>query len=351
MDGRFDDPNDLSLDSSSSGEEDEDAEMAEPILDDFLSMIPKLAEHDPEIYEKDKTYFPPEIEVEEKEKGPQKVTYKDMARRNILDRVARGDDAGSDLDEDEALEEHRKKASGLSYAQEQELAKKEMLAAVWGDTDSGDDEEADEAGLIKIKSASEQKKKMEEELADTGRREPKKPSTSILNYWTRKDLDADELFLRDYVLNKRWMGVGDTGSMKRTDLELVNDDEDTKELEKQDDFETAYNFRYEDPNGHQLVSHARSQPESVRVETNKRADARARKRERKRLEKQAAEESKIEEKKKKKAEILARIGELTEASGLADRAKRTFREIPSAGHLQLCIPHLLTLPKCFLTFN
>lgn len=322
--------------------------MAGGIADEFLSVLSKLAQKHPDIYEKDKRFFPDEIEVVEPDRtSTQRVTYKDMVRQDILARVAKGDDAGSDLDEEEELKTRSKKTKTLTYAEEQELAKKEMLAAAWASDDDSEEKlesssklpQSDGSGLSKRTHSKEQetafeneyqaflsRQAEEEEQLARGKSKTNK-SQSILSHWTRKGLDKDETFLRDYVLNKRWLGTGESSKATETEVDstiaTVDDAEDTKELEKQDDFESAYNFRYEDPHGHHLVTHSRDQ-ESVRVETNKRAEKRSRAREKKRLEKQAAEEEKIEAKKKRKAEILARVSELAEASGLSDGVKSTY---------------------------
>lgn len=364
LEGEFDDPHDLSLDSSSSEvDEDDDAELAAPIADNFMELLSKIKSKHPDIYDKEKSFFPNEIEIEEREKAAARVTLKDMEREDILARVAKGDDAGSDSSDEEDEETFKaKNQNGKSYVQEQEEARKALLSAAWeGDLSGSEEDEddkveivkkkvqkkkelakevtkdtfADEAGLVKKDESHVTSNVFENEYqAFLARQEAQeaaaakkaeRKATSLLQYWKRSDLDNDEKYLRDFVLNKRWMGPGDSDepqskkSVANTD---VDDAEDTKELEKQDDFETAYNFRFEDPNGAQLVTHARGQ-ESVRVEKNKRAEKRARKRERQRLAKQAAEEEKIAEKKKHKEEILSRVAELAAASGLSDGVKST----------------------------
>lgn len=331
----------MSLDSSSSEvSEDDDAVMAGAIADDFLSVLSKIHSKHPDVYDKEKKHFPDEIEVVKDSSKQKKLTYKEMERQLIMDRVAKGDDAGSDLDDEEELAEREKTTKSLSYAEEQALAKKEMLAAAWGsgsedeaDDKEPSDEHLDEAGLIKKKRTKADQEQFENEYQAFLRTHAEPPTASkkeskskregsLLSFWTKKDIDEDDAFLRDFVLNKRWMGTATTDTKGKAATMDVDDDEDTKQLEKQDDFETAYNFRFEDPNGAQLVTHARSQ-ESVRVEKNKRAEKRARKRERQRLAKQAAEEEKIEEKKKRKADILQRVQELAAASGLTDGVKST----------------------------
>lgn len=337
--------------------------MAGPIADNFMELLSKIKSKHPDIYDKEKAFFPTEIEVEEQDKPEARITIKDMQREDILARVAKGDDAGSDSSDEEEDEKSfkSKQKGGLSYAQEQDEARKALLSAAWEDEISGSDDEdkasmvkkkveakkeaakeadrkdyADEAGLVKKSDSHTQTHAFENEyqafvkrqemIEATAAKKAEKKATSLLQYWHRRDLDEGEQFLRDFVLNKRWMGGEEEETTKKSKKSIVpaddEDAEDTKELEKQDDFETAYNFRYEDPNGAQLVTHARSQ-ESVRVEKNKRAEKRARKRERQRLSKQAAEEEKITEKKRHKEEILARISELSAASGLSDGVKST----------------------------
>lgn len=336
--------------------------MAGPIADNFMELLSKIKSKHPDIYDKERAFFPSEIEVQEQNKPEARVTIKDMQREDILARIAKGDDAGSDSSDEEEDEKtfKSKQKGGLSYAEEQDAARKALLSAAWEDELSGSDDEdkaslvkkkveskkeaakeidrkdyADEAGLVKKADSHTQTHAFENEyqafvkrqemIEATAAKKAEKKATSLLQYWQRRDLDEGEQFLRDFVLNKRWMGGEDETVKKGKDATAPaadEDAEDTKELEKQDDFETAYNFRFEDPNGAQLVTHARSQ-ESVRVEKNKRAEKRARKRERQRLAKQALEEDKITEKKRHKEEILARISELSAASGLSDGVKST----------------------------
>lgn len=57
-------------------------------------------------------------------------------------------------------------------------------------------------------------------------------------FWKARELDENEKFLRDYILNKRWIESNDIPTYD----ELI-EQEDEEALEKQDEFEAEYNFR------------------------------------------------------------------------------------------------------------
>jgi protein KRI1 len=105
-------------------------------------------------------------------------------------------------------------------------------------------------------------------------------------YGSDEKLDPSERFLRNYILNEGWkdktqMAVFDDPKLKKIDKE---DDERLDEMEA---YETAYNFRYEDPNAATITSHARNAlaSETMRRKEETRKLARERKKERKEEEK------------------------------------------------------------------
>lgn len=340
--------------------EDDDAELAVPIADEFMTVMHKLTSHDPEIYQPGRNYFPDEIEVEEKEKKERKVTLKDLEREAVLARVAAGDDGDfSDEEEQKQLSAMEKKTKTMTYAQEQELAKKEMLAAAWAVDDDVAPADVDEAGLVKKIRTEQQEEEFETDYKEFLKRqeaqlaeEAKKRKTSkaseaapdseqpaerqfnpLRSFWTRSDLSDKDQFLRNYVLNMGWTSKGGEAPV------MLDEDEDEEALDKQDKFEAVYNFRYEDPSGTTIITHAREQPDSVRVKASKRAEKRARKKERERIESVAAQEAKIEAKKSKRAEIVDYVKQLAEAAGLKDGMKGTIVTSTFPGPLVLVSVH------------
>jgi len=73
----------------------------------------------------------------------------------------------------------------------------------------------------------------------------------LRDFWNDPNLDVNEKFLRDYVLNNKYM---DTASYD-ADLDynhVIHDSdenlsEDEKTIQKQEEFERKYNFRFEEP--------------------------------------------------------------------------------------------------------
>ena len=62
----------------------------------------------------------------------------------------------------------------------------------------------------------------------------------LKDFWTDKNLDDGEKFLRDYILNKKFL-ENNAENDEDEDDENLSDDEKT--LEKQEEFEHKYNFR------------------------------------------------------------------------------------------------------------
>jgi hypothetical protein len=68
-----------------------------------------------------------------------------------------------------------------------------------------------------------------------------------------KDAHADA-FLKDFLLNKRWVPHGGEGS---DDGDDAAGQDSADELERVEQFEAQYNFRFEEPGGATLVAQVR----------------------------------------------------------------------------------------------
>jgi protein KRI1 len=136
-------------------------------------------------------------------------------------------------------------------------------------------------------------------------------------------VDEDEKFLRNYILGDQWKVEMD----KERDLrerpsynDILGEDVDTSEdedaVQRAEDFEEQYNFRFEQKGSDQIVGHARNIQGSIRKEDDSRKQKRKRKEER--------VKSRLEEKKEelrrlknvKKAEIVERLKLIQDISGL-----------------------------------
>lgn len=73
----------------------------------------------------------------------------------------------------------------------------------------------------------------------------------LKDYWNNPKLEKDEVFLRDYLLNKRYL-ENENDDYIPTYEEIIHDSdeglsEDEKNIDKQEEFENKYNFRFEEP--------------------------------------------------------------------------------------------------------
>ncbi|CAH2353796.1 protein Kri1p [[Candida] railenensis] len=159
--------------------------------------------------------------------------------------------------------------------------------------DEGDDDSDD--GFLKKKVA-----KTRRELLDE--------STGSL-----PDPNKDENeFLSAFVDKKAWIPKEND---KVINLDRVEDEDDEDFDDAVEQFEHAYNFRYEDPNAAEIVSYARNQATLRRSATN----SRKRQREKENEEREQAEKEKQEHLKKKKIskvnEVADRLKKIKEAVG------------------------------------
>ncbi|CAH2041952.1 unnamed protein product, partial [Iphiclides podalirius] len=189
----------------------------------------------------------------------------------------------------------------LENKKEKESSEKKVVL-----TDSDEDSEDDNPNIFKIEKKAEINDEKQElnkdgKLKDylTGKvehvdEEVEKDLAPLKALWSDPQLNEGEAFLRDYILNKRYLDEGDPGEAEdriRDDADLAADEE---MVEEQGKFERAYNFRFEEPDDEYLKRFPRTmnyiRPKDDR-RSRKRAEVRARK----------------EEEKKKKMEEIARL--------------------------------------------
>jgi protein KRI1 len=152
---------------------------------------------------------------------------------------------------------------------------KRSIAAIENDSD-------DEEPLLKLRKKTNEE--IEREDKDYVRwlegkegsklnRQMAEDMSALRRYWTDPNLDEDERFLRDYILHKGYIDK-DAKRIPTYD-ELVgdhdhHDDIDEEEVEKQEQFERKYNFRFEEPESDKIVSYPRNITGSVRVQNDSR---------------------------------------------------------------------------------
>ncbi|GJQ13332.1 hypothetical protein GpartN1_g5123.t1 [Galdieria partita] len=133
------------------------------------------------------------------------------------------------------------------------------------------------------------------------------------SYLEKERPDEAERFLRDYILNDGWIKNIHEAPVSNSVVHNIEiDEQDAEFVEKQEDFEAAYNFRFEEPNSTEIVSYGRNMSSSSRTKESKRK----KKRDRREMRKKEKKENKWKDweplKKEKKEKIVGKIKELVE---------------------------------------
>ncbi|CAG8548208.1 2876_t:CDS:2 [Paraglomus brasilianum] len=306
---------------STSEEEDEYGELVTPEIDaQILKTITAIRSKDPKVYDSNTSFFA-DGEIEEArnlweenrqrkktEAKPMKIT--DYQRELLLK-------SGGVIDDDENTKMHER-VKLLTYAEEEEQLKAEFKAAV-----ENCGIEADEGDLLVQRQRTaeeiaaeedEYKKFLLESVAQSTN------STEILEQWqsvkTNPTISSDEKFLMEYILSRGW--IDKDANRIPTYKELTadhRDDEDEEFDAKVDEFESKYNFRFEEEGGSQILTHSRNVEGSVRRKDNKRQLQRQSRTQRKSEEKLKREEELKRLKNLKKKEIYEKLHKIKEITG------------------------------------
>ena len=263
-------------------EADEEAGLAEPEDDearydtaawqkDFLKILPMLRTKDPKVYEKDTTFFDAADGLDE------------QARL----KAAFADAAGSDDEGDEGLLRVKEKTASEQAAEDAAYAEwqaRQAKTAAATRTPGRSTRDGAGAGAGAKKPSGKKDKKGFE---------PRNEGEEVLMRFWKDDaqLDDADRYLRKYIWNRMWLDADEKAAEARAAKAAAadSDADDDAELDREDDFERAYNFRFEEPQGSAIVSYPRQVPGSLRVD--KKATRRAEKRRERRARK---EQEKIE---------------------------------------------------------
>ncbi|BGP44834.1 Kinetochore protein Spc24 [Rhodotorula kratochvilovae] len=332
--------------------DDDDAELVTPEVDAaILRTLAKIRARDPTVYEDGRNVFDEEEAATAAARGAastsrssgkasssKPVLLKDYQRARLL----------ANPEGDEALDA----ASGpQTHAEEQRALKREITAAfhAGSDDEDGGDESEDDDGLFRPREKGDDERERE------AREYERFLETAVGKKAVKQALgeDKEEAFLRSYILNRGWIDrendsshvpsydeiVGNPSTSKKgkaraasADAEAADefdadghplnpaahDDVDAEFDDKAEEFETRYNFRYEEAGAADLVTHARDAASSVRKPTAV-VSARARARE---AAKQRKEEEALQRKEElrrlkalKREEVEERLKQIVEAAG------------------------------------
>ncbi|KAM3531551.1 hypothetical protein MY4038_004426 [Beauveria bassiana] len=279
-------------DSSDDETEDENGFLATEDLDAQISAtLQAIKNKDPRVYDKDQTFYKPEDQTADtkKDKKEKPVFLRDYHREKLL----RGDIGPEDDDE-----------PPQTYEQEQEAAKKEFLSGVKG-AEAHSDSDDDDAFMMKKKSDDASAK-------SSNGVHPSRSGKIKISGPDIGNADKDpETFLSNFMAARAW--VGEEGGRWK-----AFESDDGEEDDGADEFEQAYNMRFEDPEKSKEVlrSYARDVTSSRSV---RREEVTGRKRLR-----ELQKEHKVEEK-KGRSEEKARLRKLK-----LEEAEEKLRKIKQA---------------------
>uniref|UniRef100_UPI00398ED394 protein KRI1 homolog n=1 Tax=Pristiophorus japonicus TaxID=55135 RepID=UPI00398ED394 len=321
---------------SSSSESDDESEVeTDPKLDiEFYRTLSLLKKRDPKIYQKDAQFYTVQGEgsgdqerTANKKKKEKPMYLKDYERKVILEKEGKYEDEESD-EEDSRVKIER--ATSPSYMEEQKQLRENFRKFVEDsdeDSDSGND---GGFGFLKPRVKSTEEKEKEEESyinwlkgqKELQEKEELQDMKYLRDYWNDPQLDDGEKFLRDYILNKRYLDEDEEEEERiPTYDEIVQDDvvdseEDGEQfLRKQEDFERKYNFRFEEPDAEFIKSYPRTVATSVRAKDDRRKHKREEIKERKKKEKEKKQEEIKQLKNLKRMEIINKLNRLKEITG------------------------------------
>ncbi|KAL6525134.1 hypothetical protein OROMI_030727 [Orobanche minor] len=292
------------VDSSGSDSEDSSSEEEELIKPNkkrdfkFFDALIRVKKQDPILKDKDAKLFDSDSEEDDSENANDKKEEKKKKKAKYLKDVVAEQliEAGPEFGD----EEDEKRSKLKSYSEEQEDLRREFLKAV-------EEEENDEEGdFLTLKNNG---AKDEEEDDDDN-----KVAGKLDEYFGKDDkLDENAKFLKGYFLNSKWIVDDKSNHLGDDDIAFSEDEE---EIERQEDYERDFNFRYEENAGDRILGHSRKIEGSVRKKENARKSQRERKEERM----VQAEFERKEELKRlknlKKKEINEKLEKIREVAGI-----------------------------------
>ncbi|KAH8910014.1 hypothetical protein BR93DRAFT_925038 [Coniochaeta sp. PMI_546] len=303
--GKGKDASDSESESSSDAETEDEAGflITEDLDNEISATLQAIKNKDPRIYDKNATFykpFEPEAEGASKEKKEKPVTIRDYHRERYM--------AG-----DVGAEDETAAAEPRTYVQEQDDLKKSIISDFHAAAADDSEEWSDDEAFIKPKA------KPQEQLTENGMH----PSRSAAMKLTEVDVvnaEKDpEGYLEKFMKAKAW-APKDGPNWQAFESDEGEDNEDIAEQ-----FEHAYNMRFEDPDkaNEVLKSYSRSlvAAKSVRKEEVKgRKKLRQLEKEKKEAEKAQRDEERRRLRRLKIEEAEEKLAKIKKAAGMSSKA-------------------------------
>ncbi|KAI9806215.1 MAG: hypothetical protein M1825_006330 [Sarcosagium campestre] len=287
--------------SSTSEDEDDDGFLATKDLDEeIFATLNAIKSKDPRVYNKDVTFYKP-IDDDDKTlqntKKEKPMFLKDYHRKNLLDGYTGEQD-------EESKSPHR------TFAEEQDDLKREIVKEMHskkpsqGTATNGEEDSSDEGEDFLVTKSN--------PMTGGPKQAHPAPAATVPDPATaEKDPDS---FLSNFMAARAW--VPSDGAR----FQPLESDEDEEE-QRADEFEQAYNLRFEDPSAanEKLTTHARDAVAKYTVrreDVSVRKKARDKERERKDSERQERREEKARLRRLKIEDAERKVERIKEAAGL-----------------------------------
>jgi len=308
-------------DSTSDEEEDEDAELlTEAVSFQFLKTMKALKNKEPSIYNPKSQFFEG-IEAEddgdgsEAKKPAKPKKFKDVLREQILEDMETGTVRAYLNDEGE------KSKSKFAYDTQQEELRKAFLKESKA-ADSSDEKEEDWM-VVKNKKKNQddpRKAQIQQEFKELENISSRKDDKTF--YDPRGEVKDGEKFLINFIKDKKWIDKDD-------DRMNIDDDEESVDADRADEFEAKYNFRFEQAAAETAASgaslsiqtYARGQTmNTIRRQDVSRKDKRQARKERKEAERKAKEEQLKRLKNAKRQDMEQKLSKVKSVLGSVEEA-------------------------------
>jgi len=305
-------------DASDSESEDDDAEaLTEQVEKDFFKTLAMLKTKNPKIYDKETKFYKEEAS---KGKGPgtskssssKPLTIGDLQRKVILEKEGKFDE----MSDQKLLQ----KSKGKTYVQEMEELKDAFR--------SNEEDEQEEDNLLVPRAKTSEEKAKEDadyrtwlagQTTQMDDKEVEDQLGGLRSYWNSKGLSKDEKFLRDYILNRKYLGNEDEEEDEEENEQEKNFEEDEETMRYQEEFEIKYNFRFEEPDPEFIKRYPRTMGDTMKKKDNSRKKKREEVKAKKDEEKAKQREELKQLKALKRKEIVEKIRKLEKVTG-ADMA-------------------------------
>ena len=304
-------------DSGTSSSESDEGEIPRKMEEQFARALAKIKKRDPSIYQPDAKLFSDDDSDSESGSGDEKKGKKKKPKKQTLRQVVANQllEGGARAFEDEDADDAEPKDDGKkSYVEEQADLKRAFKDAAEGSDgdDESSDSDSDSAGGLRVK------KKAGDADSDSDSEgmgdEAKKAYGEYFDAEEAEDgASKEEAFLRDFIMNEKW-------KEDETKLNIIgggHGSSSEEEVEEAEKFEAKYNFRFEEPDGANIVSHARRIEGTVRREDTSRRDKRRERKERKLAEKERLKAEVRRLKNLKREEIQRKMAQIASVGGLA----------------------------------